>query len=226
MISGFLHGRFHHKLIFEGLSTNARIYPALPAEKPKEFYQVLSTPGTYYPVAQTLDAQGLRSPLALAPPITLVNAVSQELVMDLKTGINARPGNWESGAGIRLDIRPKPQFPGQSALNVKYEKTGSWDYWVLNLDQPLDVKPYRFLKVEVYGHERLIVKLFTTPTSQEDIGTLTAEKPEQWNELAYDLSTMYRGKADLGDVRKLLVFPAPGEQKSGEFFIGKIWLSD
>jgi hypothetical protein len=211
---------------FENTTANAMAISGVPYEPQKEVFRAMAVPGTYYAAVRTVDAQGLRSAPVSAPPVTVVNTAASELVTNFKSGLDANRQTWSWDGGIRLEAKPKPKNAGRKSLRLQYSKNSPWDYAMLNLETPLDVRPYRYLKIQVFGQERITAKLYTTLALQEDIGTLDSEKPDEWNELTYDLSAMNDRQIDKKKINKLLFFPAPGQHKIGEIYFGDIWLSN
>jgi hypothetical protein len=200
---------------------------AAPRQPEKEIYLVMPSKGRYYIAVQGMDPQGMRSKVVSAGPVTVAGTEARETLADFQTqGLVTDRHTWRgSGEGIRLEISPKSAAPGLRALAVRYQKAGAWDFVELNFTASLDVSPYRFLKIRVYGKERLIAKLYNSETRQADIAEIESPRENQWNELRFDMSAMRSLEIDKKHVQKILIFMAPGQVTTGEFYIDKVWLS-
>ena len=219
---------------YENLPSENRL---LASDGKKTESLMLSLPGSgaYYFGVQVIDKLGRRSQTASFGPVAVtVNppfidiADFSDQAIDSETG----PYYWtSSSSNCVLGLTPNPTDPEKKSLSVAYGPKGSWDHTILNLTSPLDIRPYRYLKLKVYGREKVIAKLLTDAEHQTDINTLQGEKDGQWNELAFDLSridstgmSQYQAMVDKKNINKFLFFTAPGEEISGSAVIGGIRL--
>jgi hypothetical protein len=212
---------------FENLPVSQESFFAAFKSKEREIFLTLPEKGGYYLAVKSLDAMGLRSKMISCGPVFVARSRADEILTDFqKDDLVSPAAEWRGSAEfIRLSMARAPDSPARRALKVQYQKNGAWDYIEINFQTPLDVSPYRFLKLRVFGRERILAKLFNTVSRQEDIAEARALQADRWNELKFDLSGMRADAVDKKHIQKILLFLAPGEIAYGTVYIDKLWLS-
>jgi hypothetical protein len=195
----------------------------------EEFYVPLPMREKYYIAVQALDRHGQRSEPVSVGPIMVDSAASHMILDDFEgPGGFFSPVEWPAHKGYDLDVTKECASQGGRALKVEYDKKrgGEWTYVELNFKKPIDVRPFRYLKVDALGSDNVMAKLYTTLKWQEEAGTLIPMRPDQWNELAFDLSAMPGQTIDKSRISKVIFFIAPGRIASGTMYFDNIRLDN
>jgi len=195
----------------------------------EEFFVPLPKSGKYYLTVQAVDYMGQRSGVAPAGSIE-ISGHSPSIVLDdfERSVLPSKTIGWPGRSGYQYTIMNKHVSQGKRALKVSYDKNSSnvWDFVELAFKSPLDVRPFRYLKVDVLGDDAVIAKLYNSKSSQEEINTLRPLRKGRWNELVFDLGAMPGDRVDKSRVTKLLFFIAPGRSASGTMYIDNIRLDN
>lgn len=213
---------------FERCPAIGAIYFASGAER-EEFFVPLPKGGKYYMAVQTVDYMGQRSGPVPAGSVEITGNSPSVVLDDFeRSTLPSKTIGWPSHSSYQYTITNKHVSHGKRALKVDYDKVPSnvWDFVELAFKKPLDVRPFRYLKMDVLGDDAVIAKLYNSKDSQEEIGTLRGLKKGHWNELVFDMGAMPADKIDKRRITKLLLFIAPGRSASGTMYIDNIRLEN
>ncbi len=112
---------------------------------------------------------------------------------------------------------------GNRSFKVNYNKTGDFQFLGAELSPgSCDFTIGRTVHIWVYGEVTLLLKLEDLDSNQVDISDQRASSPSGWTLLIYNYSGA-ENVIDLGRIKTMLLFPAPGSaSESGEFFIDDV----
>ncbi len=213
---------------FEKLKKLQDVYYASFAKENENIFLSVPDKGKYYFAVQVIDKAGNRSkPVSFGPVI--VKSVQKSLSLDSfedETPL-LYPLSWEaSSETIILEITKEKALKGSSSLKIKYQDKGDWDCVELRFKKPLNIKQYRYLKINLFGCESVLAKLYNNENNQEDISVASAVNKDQWNRLVYDLSKLSENAVDKEHINKIMFFIAPGRRSSGEIYFDDITLDN
>ncbi len=111
-------------------------------------------------------------------------------------------------------------------LRVDYDKDHAWNYIAIAVDPDM-LSLHRYLTVKVRGHIEILGKLWCAAGLEQDMESLRSESGDAWTVLKFDTRKADAISPRRNPVKKLLLFPGPGEWSSkGTFFIDSIAYSD
>ncbi|MDO8524931.1 MAG: glucoamylase family protein [Candidatus Omnitrophota bacterium] len=213
---------------FENCPPSDKVFFANDSDK-ETFFLPLPGSGRYYVGAQAIDNMGQRSKVESAGPVTVKAHEASKMLDDFeRSGLNSNTIIYPARKGYTLSISLERVSRGKRALRAEFHKAPSdpWDYIELEFRKPLDVRPYRYLKIDAQGEDAIMAKLYNTKEMQEEIGVLRPLENGKWNELVFDIAAMPGDKIDKSRVTKLLLFIAPGRSASGTMYIDNIRLDN
>ncbi|GEM_PF-452181 len=193
------------------------------------FFIPLPGRGKYYIGVETVDAMGGRSDAASAGPVIINSGTSTAVLDDFERAfLPTETIAWPSHQGYALSITNEKASRGTKSLRVECRKRKGleWDQVELSFRSSFDIRPFRYLKVDVYGEETVIAKLFSTKEAQEDVGILRPLKKGEWNTLVFDTQTMPDERIDKTNINKILFFIAPGRVLYNTVYIDNIRLDN
>jgi hypothetical protein len=193
------------------------------------FFLPLPGAGRYYVGVQSIDSMGQRSRVESVGPVTVKAQDAYKTLDDFeRPGLASDTIIYPAHKGYTLSISGERISNGRGVLKAQFHKVPSdpWDYIELEFRKLLDVRAYRYLKMNVFGEDAIIAKLYNTKEMQEEIGVLRGLKKDAWNELVFDIAAMPGDKCDKSRVTKLLLFIAPGRSASGTMYIDNIRLDN
>ncbi|MEA3346616.1 MAG: glucoamylase family protein, partial [Candidatus Auribacterota bacterium] len=215
---------------FEKLKPAEGFFFASVDKSLEEFFIPQEKKGDYWVSVQVIDRRGQRSEPVSAGPVTLKSASFLKPIDDFeRRKLSSDSAKWSASSElIDLKIEDEKSAHGNASLKVKYNKKSGyeWEYVEVSFNKPLNVKPFRYLKIKVYGKEVIIAKLYNNEEMQEDIASLAASEKDKWNELAFDMQAVSAAKIDKKRINKILFFIAPGQVKSGVIYFDDITLSN
>ncbi|MFA6321412.1 MAG: glucoamylase family protein [Candidatus Omnitrophota bacterium] len=193
------------------------------------FFVPASGSGKYYVAVQAIDSMGQRSKTESAGPVIVKGQNPYKVIDDFeRAALNSDAAVYPFRKGYTLSTTAERASHGKRSLKAEFHKVPSdpWDYVAIEFRKPLDVRPFKYLKVDVFGEDTVMAKLYNTKEMQEEIGVLRPLKKGVWNELVFDIETMPGEKIDKSSVAKLLLFVAPGRSSSGTMYIDNIRLEN
>ncbi len=213
---------------FENCPPPDKIFFANDSGK-ETFFLPMPSGGRYYVGVQAIDYMGQRSKVESAGPVAVkANEIFKMLDDFERTGLNSNTIIYPAHKSYTLSICLGRASHGKKALKAEFHKVppDPWDHIELEFKKPLDLRPYRHLKIDALGEDAIMAKLYNTKEMQEEIGVLRPLKKDAWNELVFDLAAMPGDKIDKSGVTKLLLFIAPGRSASGTMYIDNIRLDN
>lgn len=213
---------------FEKCAPSDKVFFA--SDNAKElFFLPVSGNNHYYVGVQAIDNMGQRSKIESAGPVA-VKAQNASIELDdfERAGLNSNTIIYPFHKGYTLSVSAERAAHGKKSLKAEFHKVPSdpWDYVELEFRKPADFRPFRYLKMDAFGDDAIIAKLYNTKEMQEEVGALRPLAKGAWNELVFDLSAMPCEKVDKSRVTKLLLFIAPGRSSSGTMYIDNIRLEN
>ncbi len=213
---------------FENLPVIDRIFFAT-GEGKEEFFVPIASSGRYYAGVQAVDYIGQRSKVESSGPVEIKGQSPSRSLDDFeRPGLSSGAIEWPAHKGYTLSISSERASRGKRSLKAEFHKVPAdpWDYIELVFKKPLDLRPFRYLKIDVFGEDAVLAKLYNSKEAQEEIGVLRPLEKDKWNELIFDIAAMPGEKADKSRVTKLLLFIAPGRSSSGTMYLDNIRLDN
>lgn len=116
---------------------------------------------------------------------------------------------------------------GAYSLQVDYAKTDTYQFIAAEIpSHRRNFQATNELQVSVYGEVTLLVKLEDEDLQQAEVCTVSGTNAAGWSRLSCDY-TGVESRIDLGHVKNIFLFPAPGDNAAkGTFYLDRLLVKE
>jgi hypothetical protein len=163
----------------------------------------------------------------VAKPTSTLRPTPTPLTTILEDFEEAKRLNWWTPSYHAFEYRESDYrvHNGVRSLQIDYAKTEAYQFIAAEIPTGLrDFRGARKLQLWVYGRTTLLIKFQDESLREAEICKKSTTNPGGWNLLSCDY-TEARARIDIGHIKNILFFPAPGDSAAqGTFYFDDLIL--